>query len=404
MRINFVMEGVHPTKATGGPLGIFEIANGLIERGHDVKMVSAGFAGDPDYFDLKAPIVQADDPPLPVGLGRFARRFAAYKAGRGSLDDAVGALDNVTNQLAMRASIPQRRGAWFDRLRRSMPEADVSIATSAPVAAPTAVYGTGLPAYFMQHYEAIMADDFEDPVFMLAEAKLAVDLPILKIASSSWLGGVVEERHGGPVPVCTMGIDQAAWYPDGSPPDEPFTVVSYGGRNVRWKDFPTGAEAIRLARREIPDLRWRVYGGGSLPPDNDVAPYEDLGWRKPEELRAIYSESHATLCPSWYESFPRYPIEAMACGSAVVTTPFGTEDYTRDGENCLVVPRREPERMAEALVRLWRDQDLRRRLTEQAREDVKEITWERSVTRMEELLEEQVERARRAPKAEPSLI
>jgi len=38
-----------------------------------------------------------------------------------------------------------------------------------------------------------------------------------------------------------------------------------------------------------------------------------------------------------YESFPLFPLEAMACGLAVITTAPGTEDYAVNQENCLVV-------------------------------------------------------------------
>jgi glycosyltransferase involved in cell wall biosynthesis len=81
-----------------------------------------------------------------------------------------------------------------------------------------------------------------------------------------------------------------------------------------------------------------------------------------------------------------YPMEAMACGCAVVTTQLGVEDYARHEQNALVVPARDSEAMADALVRLDRDVALRERLVDQARLDVQGFTWERSLDRMEELL------------------
>ena len=390
LRVNMVVEGVDRTKVTGGPLCLFQYANGLLDRGHEVRVVSAGPAAAPEWFDLRAPLVVPDDPPLPVALARFARAFAAYRLGRADVEPSIAELDRVAGQLALRGSSPLRRGAWLDRLRRAMPPADVTIATSAPVATPVHVYGTGVKAYFMQHYEAYMVDDFDDPALARAEAHAAMTLPLVRIANSSWLAGHVEERHGGQVPVCANAIDHSVFFPDGSPPDDPFTVVSYGGRGVRGKGCAEAAEAIRLARQEIPGLRWLVYGGASLPPDNGVAAYEDLGSVRGADLRRLYSSSHATLCPSWYESFPLFPIEAMACGSAVVTTPFGTEDYAVDDVNALVVPAREPDAMAAALVRLHREPETRRRLVERGTSDARAFTWERSVARMEELLLETV--------------
>jgi glycosyltransferase involved in cell wall biosynthesis len=183
-------------------------------------------------------------------------------------------------------------------------------------------------------------------------------------------------------------VDTAAFFPEGEPADprQRFVVVSYGGRNARWKGFAEAAEAIRLARAPIPTLEWRVFGDALLPPENPVAPYRPLGFITGSALRRAYSEAHALLAPSWYESFPLFPLEAMACGTAVVTTPFGTEDYVRARENALVVPAREPQAMAAALAELYEDGALRRRLGAAGIETARRFTWERSVARMAELL------------------
>jgi glycosyltransferase involved in cell wall biosynthesis len=55
----------------------------------------------------------------------------------------------------------------------------------------------------------------------------------------------------------------------------------------------------------------------------------------------------------------------MASGCAVVTTDCGgVTDYARDGENCLLVPPRDPGAIASAIRRLLDDPLLRSRLSE----------------------------------------
>ena len=61
-------------------------------------------------------------------------------------------------------------------------------------------------------------------------------------------------------------------------------------------------------------------------------------------------------------------LEAMACGKPIVTIDNGaTSDLIRDGDTGLLLPSGEPQRVAEAVLRLARDRTLRRRLAKGAR-------------------------------------
>jgi glycosyltransferase involved in cell wall biosynthesis len=61
-------------------------------------------------------------------------------------------------------------------------------------------------------------------------------------------------------------------------------------------------------------------------------------------------------------------VETMMLGRAVVATRgIGSEDYVAEGETGLLVPPRDVEALAAAILRLWEDADLRRRLGAAAR-------------------------------------
>ncbi len=388
MRVAFVVSGLEPTRFTGGILCILEHANGLVGRGHDVVVVSIGPNHRPEWIDLRAGLVDRHEPTLPRALANIVRVAAARRVGRSSPERAEIAARDVVRHLAPHAGELWLRASHFDQLRAVAPEADVTVATDVTTAIPTHLYGRGRKAYFMQHYEPLTVSQFADQALTGGEAELSVRLPLHKLANSSWNARMIEENTGHRAPVCLNAIDHGVFFPDGEPPGDDFVVVSYGGRKAPWKGFREAAQAIRLARRAVPNLRWRVYGGALLPPDNDVAPYEDLGFVAGVDLRRLYSSAHVVLCPSWYESFPLFPIEAMACGSAVVTTPYGTEDYARDGVNALVVPPREPEPMARAVVALARDEERRRRLAAQGAQDARAFTWDAASEGMERALRE----------------
>lgn len=79
------------------------------------------------------------------------------------------------------------------------------------------------------------------------------------------------------------------------------------------------------------------------------------------------------VLPSWIEGMPITVLEAMAHAKPVVATPVGgTAEVVVDGETGLLVPPRDPERLAEAIRRLVADRDLARRLGEAGRARLEE--------------------------------
>ena len=121
-------------------------------------------------------------------------------------------------------------------------------------------------------------------------------------------------------------------------------------------------------------------------PGNPLAPYQFHGTLGHDELSRLYAESDIALCPSWYESFPRPPIEAMACGTAVVTTRYGTEDYAIDGHTAIVVRPRVLVDFVAALDALVRRPEIRQRLARNGRAMAESLTWDGSVAARESLL------------------
>ena len=84
-----------------------------------------------------------------------------------------------------------------------------------------------------------------------------------------------------------------------------------------WQGWPDGA---------VPELvlvgghfGW-VHSGGDREAHEGILA---LGYVPDEDLRALYTGAVALLSASRLEGFGRPPLEAMACGTRVVTTPYG---------------------------------------------------------------------------------
>jgi len=128
-------------------------------------------------------------------------------------------------------------------------------------------------------------------------------------------------------------------------------------------------------------------------------PYDEFHVDPPQEaLAALYSGADIYLCPSWDEGLGMPPMEAMACGAALVTYDNGgCRDYARDGETALVVPRRDVAALGSALGRLATDAALRARIAAAGLAHVRTaFDWDRSVERLAALFQGARARADRA--------
>jgi hypothetical protein len=165
-------------------------------------------------------------------------------------------------------------------------------------------------------------------------------------------------------------------------------VITYS-RPDEWKGFADAVAAMEIVnKRSSRALEWNVFGyrHPRLPPENPVAPYKFHPKLPFKGLAALYSTSDIALCSSWYESFPLPPLEAMASGTAVVTTNLGTEDYAVNGKNAVVVGARDIEQMAAAVLNLIENPALRQRLSREGRVTSEHFTWDRAVLERERLL------------------
>jgi len=357
----------------GGIRAIFEIANHLTQRGHAVTITHPVNPKHAGWFPLTCTLVTARSKRLSIEhfLHRCLRKGGHTLIGRQVSNDPL-------------------RIRYLDRLlSRFIPECDINVATAWATTYPTLHSQKGITFYHMQHFETLFVKD--DPSLETL-ARETYTLPLRKIANSSWLKGVIAREFNVDVPVVHPAIDHSVFYPrrevkKGSKK----RVVCYGKR-TDWKGFQDALVAMKLLFQKRKDLEWYVYGSAPPSSQDPACPYHFVQSPTDEELASLYSSADVVICPSWYESFPLPPLEAMACGVPVVTTPIGTEDYARDEENAIVVPPQEPEALAEATLRLLEDKTLSSQLREAGPEKARQFRWEKTVDQVEKLFKEALSR------------
>lgn len=97
-------------------------------------------------------------------------------------------------------------------------------------------------------------------------------------------------------------------------------------------------------------------------------------------VRAIIDRSHVLVLPSYTEGMPITILEAFIAGRPVIVTPVGgIPELVDDGRNGLIVPPRDADALAAAMMRLIDNPDLVATLGAQGRADVEPFMPDRVV-------------------------
>jgi glycosyltransferase involved in cell wall biosynthesis len=173
------------------------------------------------------------------------------------------------------------------------------------------------------------------------------------------------------------GVD-FSHFPDVEEPPPPLTAV-FAARLLWTKGVGEFAEAATLVRREIKGARFLIAGASDPGNPKALTPADvELMKRHPdvtmlghiENIPALLAQAHVVAYPSYYgEGVPKVLLEAAAAGRPIVTTDHpGCRDAIDSGSSGLLVPVRDAQALAQAILELFRSPDLRRNMGAAARQ------------------------------------
>jgi glycosyltransferase involved in cell wall biosynthesis len=352
LRITFLLPGSGHLPTGGGKV-VYEYANHLSRRGHRVSLVHPALS-------------DAETRPF-----RAFKRAASYihrGATRGFLPERWFPLE------------PAIRTLWVPTLSRNfIPDGDVVLATAWATAEWVAEYpaSKGEKFYLIQSWETW--DGPEDRV------RATWMTPLRKIVIARWLHDIG----------CELGVE-CSYIPNGIDFDRFGLDQTIETRNPNRmmmlhhshpvKGSADGLAALALVAEELPDLRVTLFGTSA--PNPDFPRWVDYR-RLPssQELRLWYNQASIFISPSRIEGWPLPPAEAMLCGGAVAATDIGGHrEYGIHEETALLSPVRSPDKLAENVLRLVRDPQLRTRIARQGHKCIQKYDWGRAVDTFEHLL------------------
>jgi glycosyltransferase involved in cell wall biosynthesis len=172
-------------------------------------------------------------------------------------------------------------------------------------------------------------------------------------------------------------------------------IVLFVGRLVYEKGPHILIEAANILRRN--DIKFLFVGEGSMKPyllelGKKLGLSEKLyflGHIPDDILYAIYKMASVAVFPSLYEPFGIVALEAMALGTPVIASAVGgLNEIIINGYNGIKVTPGSAYELAEAIVKIIDDPSLSKKLIENAKNFVKNFTWEKAAEETIKLYEE----------------
>lgn len=177
-----------------------------------------------------------------------------------------------------------------------------------------------------------------------------------------------------------------------------FCLLNVGSNNSR-KNISLILEAIAILKsRNLPIRFWKTGADFNLEQKSFIAANDLTGCvtylGKPvlEELIKIYNAADVLVSPSFYEGFGLTVLEAMACGTPVITSNVTSLPEVA-GDAAILINPTEVEEIVTAILRLQAEPQTRQTLIDRGLSRVKQFTWEETASRVAEIYNQTLQTA-----------
>lgn len=180
--------------------------------------------------------------------------------------------------------------------------------------------------------------------------------------------------------------------------DLPERFLLYVGRMIPVKNIETLLRAYRHAKdlggieHKLVLVGWKSWHSGALESlAADLKITEDALFVGPitEDLPAVYNLADLFLLVSHYEALGTVPLEAMACGTPVITSDRGGLPEAV-GDAGLVVPADDAEKMGRSIIEVLSSEERRKSMSERGLARCSGFSWTRCARETNAVYEELV--------------
>jgi glycosyltransferase involved in cell wall biosynthesis len=221
------------------------------------------------------------------------------------------------------------------------------------------------------------------------------NVPFVTVSQSTKNELVRKGLYAKDIEVVHNGVDHGVFTPDESIRSQA-PLIACVTRLKKYKGIHLLLRAMPYVRQEIPDAELIVAGSGNYAPKlhqlvrelglNDCVKF--TGFITVEQEVDVYRRAKVVVNPSAKEGWGLTVIESNACGTPVVAAAVpGLTDSVLHGETGFLYPHSDLKAMARHIVRLLRDEQLRKKLGSRCLEWAKEFTWQKAADKVELMIE-----------------
>lgn len=185
------------------------------------------------------------------------------------------------------------------------------------------------------------------------------------------------------VKIIGNGVDDEFFVPVKS--NRTSSYVLYSGRLSYRKGLIDLVKSAEYVCRELPSAFYIIAGAGPLwnylrklihkmGLTNKISM---IGQIARADILRYYQNAAVLVLPSYYESAPNAILEGMACGLPIVATPTGDiPRIVKNERTGFIVPARDPQALGEAILKLLKEEGLRKEMGEASREEAtRNYSW-----------------------------
>jgi len=196
------------------------------------------------------------------------------------------------------------------------------------------------------------------------------------------------------------GVDLSKFQPEQKSANP---LILYLGRLQYYKSLNVFIKAAKEVLRQVPHARFLIAGEGEEKRKlirlaeklNIVGKIKFLGKVTEQEKIILFQRAWMFVNPSFMEGWGLTTIEANACGTPTIASDVpGLRDSIKDHNTGLLIPYGEDKEFAQSILRLIKDENLRKDLSEEAVRWARTFTWERSSTELYSLLDQKVKESK----------
>ncbi len=268
----------------------------------------------------------------------------------------------------------------------NIPNSDILIASSweTAYAAEKLSLNKGRKFYFVQHYETLWTRKKK-------EAEITYQMNFEKIVISDWLQSILLDKFSQSSKVLVTPVDEKQFIKkeknwNATP------KVCLMHHDYDWKGYDDGIKSVRQSFKQNPNFKLMVFGEKLKDPNplrqNIGFDFEYVYRPTGDAIRDLFFNCDIYLCPSWYEGLGMPAMEAMAARCALVTTDTGgSRNYAIHDKTALVSPPKNAQALSKNLNELIDNFELRKKLSENGYNKIKEFDWDKNCRQLLEIFE-----------------